>query len=319
MRLFSIAFHFPALRILITGGTGLLGINWAAAMRAQHEVVLGTHRRGARLAGTRSLQLPYDDAGALASAFAELRPDLVVHAAGLAGVDDCERDPVLATEVNAALAGRVAAAVETQGAMLAHISTDHVFSGERALYAEGDAPSPVNAYARSKLEGERRVAAACPHALIVRTNFFGWGHARRQSISDWVLAGLRARRPLSMFTDVFFTPILATRLAEAVHELLAAGAKGIVHVTGDERVSKHAFATRLAAAFGLPADGIREGRFAEAGLVAPRPYDLSLSNERARRLLGRSLGGLDEQFGELRRQEASGQAREQAGAIADSS
>jgi dTDP-4-dehydrorhamnose reductase len=303
------------LRILITGGTGLLGLNWAAAMRAQHEVLLAGHAHSARLVGARPLELRYDDAASLAGAFADARPDLVINAAGLSSVDDCERDPARAMQINAALAERVAAAAETRGIALAHISTDHVFSGERSLYTEGDAPSPVNAYARSKLEGERRVAAAHPGALIVRTNFFGWGHAARQSISDWILAALRARRPLTMFSDVFVTPILATRLALGVHDLLAAGARGILHVCGDERVSKHAFALRLARAFGLPADTVREGRFAEAQLAAPRPRDMSLSNERARALLGRALGGLDEQLAELREQERSGLAAELQSAI----
>jgi dTDP-4-dehydrorhamnose reductase len=315
MRLFSIGFHSSALRILITGGTGLLGTNWAAAMRAQHEVVLGTHRRGAQLRGTRTLALAYDEPSTFAQALAALRPELIVNAAGLSSVDDCERAPQTAMAVNAVLAERVAAAAQRLGIAFAHISTDHVFSGEREMYAEGDRPAPVNAYARSKLEGERCVSAACPTALIVRSNFFGWGHAGRQSISDWILAALRARRPLTMFTDVFVTPILATRLAVAVHELLAAGAKGIVHVSGDERVSKHAFAVRLAAAFGLPADSIREGRFAEAGLAAPRPHDMSLSNQLARGILGRSLGSLDQQFAELREQERSGLSAELQSAI----
>ncbi len=303
------------MRILITGGTGLLGLNWAATMRAQHEVVLGTHRRGAQLRGTRTLALAYDEPSSFAHVLSALRPDLIVNAAGLSSVDDCEGAPQAAMAVNAVLAERVAAAAQRLGIALAHISTDHVFAGDQAMHAEGDRPAPVNAYARSKLEGERCVAASCPAALIVRTNFFGWGHAQRQSFSDWILAGLRAGRPLTMFSDVFVTPILASRLAAAVHELLAAGAKGIVHVAGDERVSKHAFATRLAAAFGLPADAIQEGRFAEAKLAAPRPRDMSLSNQRARGILGRPLGGLDEQLAELREQERSGLSAELQSAI----
>jgi dTDP-4-dehydrorhamnose reductase len=144
----------------------------------------------------------------------------------------------------------------------------------------------------------------------VRTNFFGWGPAGRQSISDWILAGLRARAPLTMFSDVYFTPILASRLASQVQALVKAGASGVLHVAGEERVSKHAFALRLAAAFGLSADTIREGRFAEARLAAPRPRDMSLSCERARSLLGRGPGGLDEHLAELREQERSGLAAE---------
>ena len=293
-------------RLLVTGGTGLLGVNWAAALRGDCDVWLGTHRRQLRLRGVQSVALPLDSAPALARVLDELRPGIVVHAAGLSNVDDCERSPAEAKRINADLAAAVATAAAERGLKLVHISTDHLFAGDRPLRGEADAPAPVNAYARSKLEGERLVAERCPQALIVRTNFFGWGHALRKSISDWVLEGLRGGRKLRMFSDVHFTPILATRLARTVHALLAAGASGIVNVCGDERVSKHEFALRLAAAFGLPAAGIEESRDAAAGLAAPRPADLSLSNARARGILGGPLGGLDEFFTELRGQEAGG-------------
>lgn len=298
------------MRILITGGSGLLGLNWAAALREGNEVLLGIHNRAASLAGTRAISLTLARPAELERELADAKPDLIVHAAGLSSVDGCERQPDLAFAVNAGLAGVVAAAAQAQGIALVHISTDHVFSGERALYTEADTPQPLNAYARSKLEGERRVAAACPGALIVRTNFFGWGPGGRLSISDWILDGLRARAPLTMFSDVHFTPILASRLATRVQALVEAGASGVLHVAGEERVSKHAFALRLAAAFGLPADTIREGRFADAQLAAPRPRDMSLSCERARSLLGHGAGGLDEHLAELREQERSGLAAE---------
>lgn len=273
-------------------------------MRDSHDVWLGTHRRTVRLRGAQAIALPLDDAAQLARALDELRPDLIVHAAGLSNVDECERSPQAAHAVNAGLAETVAAAAAARGAKLVHISTDHLFAGDRPLRTESDAPAPLNAYARSKLAGELLVAERCPQALIVRTNFFGWGHALRKSLSDWVIEGLRAGQRLRMFSDVHFTPILATRLAQAAHALLDAGAKGLVHVCGDERVSKHEFALRLAAAFDLPAAGIENARSGDAGLAAPRPADLSLSNARARGILGAGLGGLDEYFAELRSQEA---------------
>ena len=301
----------------MTGGTGLLGVNWAAAMRDVHDVWLGTHRRGLQLRGVRATALTLESTPALARALDELRPDVIVHAAGLSNVDDCERSPAIAHAINAELAATVAGAAAERDLKLVHISTDHLFAGDRPFTAEDGIPAPMNAYARSKLEGERLVAARCPQALIVRTNFFGWGHALRKSISDWVIEGLRSGQRLRMFNDVYFTPILAARLARAAHALLSAGASGVVHLGGDERVSKHEFALRLAAAFGLPAAGIESSRYADAGLAAPRPRDMSLSNARARGILGTSLGGLDEFFAELRDQEAAGLGGELQRAITE--
>ncbi|MEW6689345.1 MAG: SDR family oxidoreductase [Pseudomonadota bacterium] len=279
-------------------------------MRDQHQLWLGLHRRRVALRGVQSCELRFGSGDELARAFDAARPEVIVNAAGLSDVDACERDPALAQAVNADLAGLVATCAAARGARLVHISTDHVFSGDKPLRSESDAPEPINVYARTKLAGERQVAEHCPQALIVRTNFFGWGHAARQSISDWILAALREGRRLRMFTDAFFTPILATRLAGAVHRLVDAGTRGVIHVGGDERVSKHEFARRLATAFGLPADPIEPARQAEAGLAAPRPRDMSLSNARARGILGGALGALDEQLAELRAQEETGLSRE---------
>ena len=67
-------------------------------------------------------------------------------------------------------------------------------------------------------------------ALTVRTNFFGWGHRYRQSFSDWIYYGLKAGERLTMFDDVFITPILADRLAAFAHALTDSGASGTMHV-----------------------------------------------------------------------------------------
>lgn len=309
--------RFSALRVLITGGTGLLGVNWAAAMREEHEIWLGTHRRRISLRGTRPTPLEYGSPDAFARAIDSVRPDLIVNAVGLTDVDACERDPERAHEIHARFTANVAQAAARHKLGLVHISTDHLFSGSKSNCDETDAPAPVNAYARSKLEGEREVATRCPGALIVRTNFFAWGHGLRRSLSDWILEGLRAGRVLDMFNDAFFTPILVAPLARAVHALAEAGAAGVYHVTGDERLSKHDFAVRLAVAFSLPRDTIRPCELRSANLAAPRPLDLSLSNAKARQALGRSLGSLDEYLAELMSQERSGRALELRRAVTE--
>jgi dTDP-4-dehydrorhamnose reductase len=298
------------LRILITGGSGLLGLNWAAAMRDQHELWLGTHRSKVSLRGTRPVPLTLEDAAALKLRVSELRPDLIVHTAGLTDVDACERDPAAAHALNAVAAGNVAQAAASRDAKLVHISTDHLFDGRQAMRTEDDPPRPLNAYARSKLEGEHLVAAHCPDALIVRTNFFGWGHVGRKSISDWILEALRAGKPLRMFDDAFFTPIAAGGLARAVHRLVATGMRGVLNVCGDERLSKHEFAVRLASCYNLPLSLIERARSRDVALAAPRPADLSLSNTKATRLLGGPLGMVDAQLAELLSDERAGLAAE---------
>lgn len=304
-------------RLLITGGSGLLALNWACAMRDTWQVVLGTHRHSVRLAGVETCPLDLDDAGRFGRQLAELSPDIVVHAAALTSVEQCEADAALARHVNAGLARNVAEAAAARGVRLAHLSTDHLFAGDRSNYREDDAPAPLNEYARSKLLGEEWVRQAHPQALVLRTNFYGWGHAGRPSFSDWILRSLREGREITLFDDVHFTPLLADALAVAAHRLLERSAAGIFNLAGDERVSKYDFGIRLARAFGLPESPIRRGSVAEAGLQAIRPRDMSLDSSRARALLGAGTGGLDEHFQALRRQEQASRREELIHAVTE--
>lgn len=304
-------------RLLITGGSGLLALNWACAMRREWDVVLGTHAHAVRLEGVSAQPLNLENAGRLTRQFEDLAPDIVVHTAGLTNVDRCEDDPALARHVNAELARNVAEAAASRNVRLVHVSTDHLFAGTRSGYREDDTPEPLNEYARSKLLAEEWVKQADPRALVVRTNFFGWGSAIRRSFSDWIIDVLRSGREITLFEDAFFSPILIESLVEATMDLSAAGMTGIVNVVGDERVSKLEFGLRLARRFGLGDALIRRGRISRSFLQAPRPRDMSLSNGLASRSLGRSLGSLDGFFDSLARQEASGLAREIYNAVTE--
>ena len=290
-------------RVLITGGTGLLALNWACAVRSSWDVVLATHLHSVDLPGTTSRPVELDDPARCGAALDDVSPDLVVHTAGLANVDGCEQHPSRAHHDNAELARNVALACSACGISLIHISTDQLFAGDRSFYPEAEAPRPLNEYARSKLVAEQWVREACPGALIIRTNFFGWGHAARQSLSDWIIYNLRAGNPLTLFDDVKFTPILADSLALAAHELVERSASGIFNVVGDERMSKYEFGELLAQRFQLARSLIRRGQVGSAKLLAPRQRDMSLSNSKARETLGRSLGTIEEYLSVLWYQE----------------
>jgi dTDP-4-dehydrorhamnose reductase len=293
-------------RVILTGGSGLLSLNWACAMRDKWDVILGTHLHRVSLAGTTSCKLELDDPSLLEQQLDELAPDLIVHTAGLTNVDRCEQDTTLARQANAGIARNVAFAAAIGKRRLIHISTDHLFAGNSSFYQEDARPEPLNEYARSKLLAEELVQEVCPQAVIVRTNFFGWGSEQRQSFSDWIIYNLRAGKSLSLFDDVYFTPILADTLALTAHELVDSNASGVFNLVGDQRMSKYEFALQLAEHFGLPVQLIRRDQVAHASLQAKRPRDMSLDNAKAIKVLGRNLGILDEYLAGLRGQEKQG-------------
>jgi dTDP-4-dehydrorhamnose reductase len=301
--------------ILITGGSGLLALNWAALIRDTWNVTLVTHRRGVQLVGVKTCVLDFDDPSQLAAQFEQHAPDLVVHTAGLTSVDQCERFPELAHHSNALLALHVAQAAVAYGAALIHISTDHLFAGTRSMYQESEPVHPLNAYGSTKAIAESWVQEAHPDALLIRTNFFGWGHEYRQSFSDWIIDNLRSNKRLRLFDNVYFTPILADSVALNAHAMLDKGATGIYHVVGDERLSKYEFALKLAAHFNLRADLIDRDQLVMAEFLAERPRDMSLDNSKTRLLLGRGLGNVDDFLESLRAQEVQGRKSELRGAV----
>lgn len=297
-------------RLLITGGSGLLALNWACALRGTWDVTLGTHQHSVELAGVSARPLVLDDPVQLRAQLETISPDLVVHTAGMTSVDRCEQFPALAHQANVEIAKNVAQAAAMQGAALVHVSTDHLFSGRQSMCTEAEQPQPVNHYGRTKALAETAVMQMNPAALVVRTNFFGWGHATRQSFTDWLIYNLRAGKELPLFDNVFFTPILADALALAAHELVDKGAAGVFNLVGDQRLSKYEFARILAKDFSLPEHLLLPHSFDGSELVAVRPHDMSLDNRKAREALGRDLGDVPQFLAALRQQDLSGRGAE---------
>lgn len=239
-----------------------------------------------------------------------IAPDLIIHTAALTNVDECERDMERTYQTNVEIACNVASAASSLGIKLVHLSTDSLFSGEQSLMSEQTEPFPLNRYAQSKLKSEQLVQKICPEALILRTNFFCWGHRARQSFSDWIIYSLRGGHRLSLFDDVYFTPVLADELVRLTHELILMQACGIFNVSGNERLSKYQFGIQLAKQFNLPVNLISSAKSENAGLLAARPKDMSLLNHRLVKHLGRKLNNMDQYFSELIRQEKEGRRKE---------
>ncbi|TVT68244.1 MAG: SDR family oxidoreductase [Denitromonas halophila] len=297
-------------RILITGGSGLLALNWFAAARDRYDVVLAFHERTPTIPGATGCKLDLDSTDQLLAALDAHAPEFVVHAAGCTSVEGCEKAPDVAHHVNVVLAANVASACKARGIPFVHISTDHLFAGNAAMATEETPVAPLNSYGKTKAEAELRVAEACPDALVIRTNFYGWGTSYRRSFSDVIVDALRQKRSITLFDDVHYTPILAECLVEIVHGLLACKAQGVFNVVGSERLTKYRFGLLVAEAFGLDAAPIQLGALADQPELVSRPRDMSLSNQKVSALLGRDPGTVSEHLHRLRLQEQRGLALE---------
>jgi len=297
-------------RVLITGGSGLLALNWAYSMRDKHLIILGLHQRKISLTGTQIALLNLESQDNLSRQFELVRPEIVIHTAGLTNVERCQSDPILAQQLNVILATNIAKICARFQVPFIHISTDHLYSGHSSFADESLLTSPVNVYGSTKAEAELRVLDENPEALIIRTNFFGWGTNYRQSFSDFVIHRLREKKEIELFDDVFYTPILIGALAQAAHDLIAMNAKGIFNIVGGQRISKLDFGVTLAQVFGLDDALIKPTQIAMKSLLVKRPLDMSLSNKKAVSLLGREFGTIEDYLTQLRQLEKDGMAKE---------
>lgn len=288
------------MRVLITGVSGLLGLNAALQWKDRHEVSGIYYSHPVTIEDARIVRLDLLDSSAVAEAVTRLRPETIFHTAGLTNVDACEANPEGAEGLHVRASEHIAAAARQVGARLVHVSTDHLSNGTKSFVAEDAQPQPLNEYARTKGLAERAVARICPEALIIRTNFFGWGTPVKASFSDWILEGLRRGAPLPLFVDVQITPILINSLVDVIEELLWNGATGTFNVVGGERVSKYDFAVKMALTFGYPIATLRPVSVEDVQMRATRPHDMSLSAGKVSSSLGRRMPSIGESLSRLK-------------------
>jgi dTDP-4-dehydrorhamnose reductase len=302
------------MKLFVSGVSGLLGLNVAMLSRSRFQVSGSYYSHTVASDGLAAVPMDATLPGHLERFLRELQPDAIIHTAGLTNVEECEANPELACRLNVDAAQNVARAAALLGAKLVHLSSDHLFDGELPLRSETDPPKLLNVYAKTKWQAEQVVAQACPDVLIVRTNFFGWGTSIRRSFSDWILQALEQSRDLTMFTDIFFTPILMNDLVELIFQLVNRGASGIFHVAGGERLSKYDFALKLAKHFGCDTNRIFPISVQGFPFKAKRPRDMSLACRKTEDLLGNRMPAVSEGLDRLKalREQGWPEALEQA-------
>ncbi len=265
----------------MTGRTGQLAQSLleAAAQRGVEAVALGRP------------DLDLTDAASIAAAIDRTGPSIAVNTAAYTAVDKAESEPELANAVNARGAGHMAEACERRGIPLIHISTDYVFDGEKAHpYTEDDAPNPMSVYGRSKLEGERRVAAGCRRHIILRT---AWVYSPFGHNFVKTMLRLAASRPeVAVVDDQAGSPTYAPHLADAIVSIAVHALDGsqrgrcpwgTYHVAGQGEATWCAFAReifRCSAALGGPSANVKAITTAGYPTPARRPRNSRLDSSK---------------------------------------
>jgi dTDP-4-dehydrorhamnose reductase len=281
--------------LVVTGGTGFLGSNVVVAAKRQGRAVIAVgHSNVSPQHDLHTVAADLTKPGAARELIHELQPETLINCAALANVDESETNPDKAHLLNVILPRELAIACRDAGIPFTHVSTDSVFDGKRGRYRETDIPNPINEYAKSKLEGERAVLEAMPHALVVRTNFIGMSNVPGLGLADWIAGKLESGERIKGFTDVIISPLEAGTLSELLMKMTDRHLSGTYHLGASDDISKFDLARSIAAGLGLDGSLIDPAIVGEGGLGAPRPLRISLDSSKAAAALGVQLPTVQE-------------------------
>ena len=282
------------MRILVIGGSGLVGSHLVAEAVAQRHEVTSTYRnfpvRGL-------VRLDLADAPATRKLLAEVKPDWVVHAAGWTWVDGCESDPVRAQRENCEQPVQLAQLCQEVGSRFAYVSTTYVFDGQSGPYRETDQPNPINVYAKSKWAAEQQIQAVLGGQALIPRVICVWGHEPQQKNFVYqTLKALREGRSLRLPADQIGNPTWAGDIAAWLVGLMELGETGVWNLAGDREnctrvewfCAIRAAALRQGLASAAPEPGYEPVATAELKQPALRPLNCGARIQRIQARLPRT-------------------------------
>jgi dTDP-4-dehydrorhamnose reductase len=256
--------------LMLVGATGTLG----------REFVRTCARRGIPVVAFTRAELDIRDPEAVRAAVHGHRPWAMVNAAGYVRVDEAERDPVTCRRVNAIGPAILAMVCRKAGVRLLTFSSDLVFDGgHQQPYLERDTVAPLNIYGQSKAEGERRVLALNPSALVVRTSAF-FGPSDESNFVTRALSALASDQSFRAPNDVTVSPTYVPDVVGMSLDLLIDHAHGVWHLANVGAVTWFELAQLAADIAGVRSERLESCSAAALDLPAPRPRYSVLGSDR---------------------------------------
>lgn len=287
------------MKVLLTGANGLLGQELVALLLKNNYHVIAASKGSSRIdfGGHNFVyqELDITDGAATYAALQNHKPTVVIHAAAMTQVDDCELNKIDCYNVNVTATRFLIGAAREISARLLYISTDFIFDGSSGPYKEDDEPKPVNYYGSTKLSAETEVIESGLDWSIVRTVLvIGNARGTRSNIISWVRDKLTKGEKIKVVDDQFRTPTFTEDLAKGILLVIEKNGKGIYHISGKDFLTPYQIALKTADHFGLDKNLIEKADVASFSQPAVRPPRTGFHIEKARKDLGYEPLSFDE-------------------------
>ena len=221
------------MRLLILGGSGMLGHQLWRGLHAQHDTWVTLRRPVADFAVhnlfDEAKAIQFDDITddtALERTLGQAKPEAVINCVGLIKQRDEASDEALTLRVNAEFPHRLAKRCGEAGARLIHFSTDCIFAGTKGNYTESDPSDAADLYGQSKHQGE----VADAHSVTLRTSVIGHELGTNLALLDWFLS--QRGQAINGYTKAIYSGFTTLEMARIVDRILTqhTDLSGVWHV-----------------------------------------------------------------------------------------
>lgn len=280
------------MKILVTGANGLLGSQLVKKLAEKSYDLHGVGKGPSRVKATGNNfsyhQVDILDGKAIYDLILSVRPQVIVHAAAMTQVDECEVNKIDCWNINVTATRFIVDAAKEISSRLIYVSTDFVFDGTSGPYSEGDLPNPVNYYGSSKWGGEKAIEESGLDWLVVRTVLvYGkTDEGQRPNIISWVKSNLEKGEKIKVVDDQVRTPTFVEDLANGIILAMERNAKGILHISGSETLTPYQMAVATAEHLGFKKSLIEKVDGSSFRQIAERPPRTGFIIEKARREVG---------------------------------
>ena len=270
-------------RVLIIGASGLLGTHWIIKEKNNFFFYVNIHKKLIKNFKVNKIYLNLKNKKTISNFLKDKNIDFVINTSGITNVEKCEKLKKKSYFVNYTIPRNLVYGCKINDIPLIHISTDHLFSRKKKIkFLETFKPRPINYYAKTKFYAENYIKLNLEKYIIIRTNFFSLLNTRLTFLHRIFLLEKKNTLELSLWNNVFYTPVRASTVIDIAHFLLKKKKYGIFNVSSNKILSKFSFYSLIKKFFKLNhLIFLKEKKnFKKDPYIVDRPYNMSLNNKK---------------------------------------
>ena len=284
-------------KILIAGGSGLLGVNSSKYLSNKYKIysLYSSTKYFFENKNIETIQSDLTNFQLTNDIISFINPDIILNFSGLTSVEKCQKFPALASELNIKVANHLSIISQKLNMYYVQMSTDHLFNQLNIFFEESNTTDPINIYSKTKVEAERISLFNNPKSLIIRSNFYCSSIDSKISFIDKIIEDTKNNNQLKLFNDVTFTPVSFNLMLDYIVDLYNLNAYGIFNISSNEKISKYEFGLKVLNYHRMDVTNVKKISINDLKLVK-RPLNMALSNNKLKNFLKIQTPSIDDQL-----------------------